>query len=97
MLTNENRHAMMISIKPQRGCIKMKNKGTAILLALLLGGLGAHKFYLGKSGSGILYLLFIWTFIPAILGLIDAIKYMLTDERSWNHKYNNQFINNQTM
>lgn len=35
---------------------KPKNKWVAILLCLLLGYLGAHKFYEGKTGMGILYL-----------------------------------------
>lgn len=29
----------------------MKNKTTAGLLALFLGGIGVHKFYLGKSSG----------------------------------------------
>lgn len=44
-----------------------KNRITAALLALFLGGFGVHKFYLGQSGVGIIYLLFCWTFIPALL------------------------------
>ena len=35
----------------------MKSKTTAYLLWLFLGGLGIHKFYLGKNGMGIVYLL----------------------------------------
>lgn len=35
---------------------KRKNKYVALLLCLFLGGLGAHKFYEGKIGMGILYL-----------------------------------------
>ena len=38
------------------------------MLAILVGAFGAHKFYLGKNGQGILYLLFFWTAIPAIIG-----------------------------
>ena len=34
----------------------MKSKSTAYLLWFFLGGFGAHKFYLGKTGMGILYL-----------------------------------------
>lgn len=49
-----------------------KDPTTAVLLSLFLGGLGAHKFYLGKTGMGILYLLFSWTTIPAFLGLFEA-------------------------
>lgn len=33
------------------------SKGTALLLCFFLGFLGAHKFYEGKTGMGILYLL----------------------------------------
>lgn len=33
-----------------------KNKWTAFFLCLFLGPLGAHKFYEGKVGMGILYL-----------------------------------------
>ena len=32
-----------------------KNKGTALILAILLGGLGAHRFYTGHSLTGILF------------------------------------------
>jgi TM2 domain-containing membrane protein YozV len=35
----------------------MKSKGTAYLLWFFLGGLSAHRFYLGQIGIGILYLL----------------------------------------
>lgn len=49
------------------------NKVTYALLAIFLGGLGAHKFYSGKTGMGIVYLIFCWTFIPAIIGLIEGI------------------------
>ena len=35
----------------------MKNKTTAALLVLFLGWLGVHKFYLGRAGSGIAYML----------------------------------------
>ncbi len=35
---------------------KAKNKWVSLLLCLFLGYLGAHKFYEGKIGMGILYL-----------------------------------------
>ncbi len=49
------------------------NKLVYILLAVLLGDIGAHKFYCGKIGIGLLYLAFCWTIIPAIAGLIEGI------------------------
>lgn len=44
-----------------------------ILCALFLGGLGVHKFLAGKWVLGIIYIVFCWTFIPAIVALVEAI------------------------
>ena len=67
--------------------IPAKSRSIAILLAIFLGGFGIHKFYLNKPGQGVLYLLFCWTFIPAIAGLIEAIIYLCHDDRSFQQKY----------
>lgn len=66
---------------------KTKNRSAAILLALLLGGLGIHKFYVEKPGAGLVYLLFCWTFIPIILGFIEAIQYLCMNEETFQKKY----------
>ena len=52
---------------------KVVNKLVYILLALFLGGIGAHKFYSGKYGMGIVYLVFFWTGIPALCAVVDLI------------------------
>jgi TM2 domain-containing membrane protein YozV len=66
----------------------MKSKTTAGLLALLLGGIGAHKFYLDRPGQGILYLLFFWTFIPAFIAFIEAIVLFTMSDASFDATYN---------
>ena len=56
----------------------------AIVLAICLGWLGAHRFYLGQIGWGIIYLLILWFFPPLVivLALIDAVRYFfMTDEQ----------------
>ncbi len=61
---NTNINGGMYGLKP-------KNKWVAFLLCLFLGYIGAHKFYEGRIGMGILYLL-----TGGILGigwLIDCI------------------------
>ena len=65
-----------------------KNKLAAALLAIFLGGLGIHKFYLRKVGMGILYLIFCWTGIPAIIGFIEGIYYLCISAQTFNDKYN---------
>jgi TM2 domain-containing membrane protein YozV/ribosomal protein L40E len=64
-----------------------RSKIAAGLFAIFLGGIGIHKFYLGRVGQGILYLLFFWTFIPAIIGFIEGIVYLSMSEQSFQRKY----------
>ena len=66
----------------------LKSKSTAVLLALCLGGLGAHHFYLGNIGLGVLYLLFCFTFIPAIISFIEGIVFVCMTEEAFDAKYN---------
>ncbi len=37
--------------------ISVKNRLAALLLCFFLGVLGVHRFYAGKTGTGILYIL----------------------------------------
>ena len=58
---------------------RQKNVTTGVLLALLLGGLGAHKFYFNQPGLGVLYLLcgtLGWIIIvpPIILAIVCIVE-----------------------
>jgi TM2 domain-containing membrane protein YozV len=64
-----------------------KDKMAAGLLGIFLGGFGIHKFYLGKSVQGVIYLLFFWTFIPAIVGFIEGIIYLTKSDEEFQRKY----------
>ena len=65
----------------------MKNRCIAIVLALFLGGLGIHRFYIGQVGWGFVLLLFSFTYIPVLLGIIDAIRYAYIGEAEFQRRY----------
>jgi hypothetical protein len=71
----------------QRGVVGQKSRIAAALLAFFLGGFGIHKFYLGRVIWGFLYLLFCWTFIPAIVSFIEFIVYLCMSDESFAAKY----------
>jgi len=64
-----------------------KSKLAAALFGLVLGGFGIHKFYLGRIGWGIVYLLFCWTFIPSIVGFIEGVLLLVMSDDEFNRKY----------
>lgn len=64
-----------------------KTRMTAALLAIFLGGLGVHKFYLGDTNKGILYLVFFWTLFPAIVGFIEGLIMLMQPNAEWLAKY----------
>lgn len=61
--------------------VSQKNKWVAFMLCLFLGGIGIHRFYVGKIGTGILWLC---TFglcgIGSIIDLIVIICGGFTDK-----------------
>jgi hypothetical protein len=65
---------------PAPVAVARKSKEAAGIFAILLGTFGVHKFYMGKIGLGILYLLFCWTFIPTIAGIVEGIIYLTEDD-----------------
>lgn len=65
-----------------------KSRIAAGVFALVLGGLGIHKFYMGRVGMGILYLLFCWTGIPSLVALIEGILYLTESDEKFNSRLN---------
>lgn len=73
-----------------------KNRIVAALLAFFLGGLGIHKFYLGKSTAGLIMLLcsvfgiilvFIPTIIIGIIAFIEFIIYLMMSDEDFEERY----------
>ena len=65
----------------------LKSKVTAGLLAILIGGLGVHRFYLGQWW-GLFYLLFVWTGIPGLVSFIEGIVFLASDQARWDERHN---------
>ena len=63
-----------------------KSKVTAGVLALLLGGLGIHKFYTGAWGWGIVYIVLCWTYVPALVALGEGIRYLVLSKEEFARK-----------
>lgn len=70
--------------------IANRNKWVAALLAFFFGWFGAHKFYLGQVGMGIVYLLFCWTMIPLIASVVETLMLVLASEREFDVRFNSR-------
>ena len=65
-----------------------KNRIAAAIIAFFLGAFGGHKFYLGQIGKGIVYLIFFWTLIPAIIAFVEFTIYLVQSDAAFDQKYN---------
>lgn len=66
----------------------MKSKSTAGWLALFLGGLGIHRFYLGQIGLGFIYVVLVFTGASLLISIVDAIIFFTMDQKVFDNKYN---------
>lgn len=70
----------------QHMAMVQKDELLGAMLALFLGTFGVHRFYLGENLAGVLYILFSWTGIPTLLGIIECF-FMPGRVRAWNVMY----------
>jgi TM2 domain-containing membrane protein YozV len=68
-----------------------RNKYVAALIAFLIGPLGIHRFYLGRTGSGIAMLILTCTVVGLAVSvpwaLIDMIRYLVMSDREFAARY----------
>jgi TM2 domain-containing membrane protein YozV len=67
---------------------KFRYRSTATILSFYFGVLGFQKFYLGETKKGVYSILFSWTFIPTLIGLIDFVKLWVMNESKFDELYN---------
>lgn len=81
------RHGGFSMIPPaERGNV-IKDKIILSLLAIFLGTVGAHKFYRGKTVQGVLYVMFCWSFLPALVGFCEGMRYLFMPLDRYYKKY----------
>ena len=68
-----------------------RNKFVAAVMAFVIGTLGIHRFYLGRTGSGIIMLVLSITVIGLIISapwaLIDMIRYLMMSDEEFAARY----------
>jgi len=62
-------------------------KVTAGVLALFLGGIGVHKFYLGYTTEGIIMILLLFCGISPIIALVEGIIYLTKSDPEFYWTY----------
>ena len=61
-------------VVPEQARVVRRRKTTAALLALFLGGIGAHMLYLGDRQAALVRLLLCWTLVPAMIALVELVR-----------------------
>ena len=75
-----------------------KSRGIAALLAIFLGAIGVHYFYLGKTTPGIVFLVAsliscgILAAVTSIIGLIQGIMMFTMSQQEFENKYVNPAV-----
>ena len=72
------------------GVVRVGTASRAVfaILAFLLGGFGAHKFYQGKPIWGLIYLMTFWTGVPFLVAMIEGFVALLQSDASFDAENN---------
>ncbi len=65
-----------------------KNKTLATLLAAVLGGIGAHRFYLHGAKDWLAWLHVVLLPLSVFAGFVAALVFGLTPDERWDKQYN---------
>jgi TM2 domain-containing membrane protein YozV len=96
----DGNQARGVFVAPGVPAVGSKDKIAAGLLAIFLGGLGIHKFYLGFTGPGLVFLLvntigwlvtWILLFLPnvvlVVIAFVEGIIYLTRSDQEFTELY----------
>lgn len=78
------------------GVAEPRSRVAAALLAFFLGSLGAHKFYIGKNGAGLVMLLIsvtgfvlagVPTMVMGLIALVECVIYLTMSQADFEAAY----------
>ncbi|MCI1277992.1 MAG: NINE protein [Nitrospira sp.] len=75
------------AVMSSSGLAAGRSRVGAALFAFGLGWIGAHKFYLGRVGEGVLYAMFFWSGIPLVVSIIEGLIYLSMTDEAFAAKY----------
>lgn len=79
-LQNEILNEQLTQLKSMKEDSNKPSLVVYILLALFLGGIGAHDFYVGKPVKGLIKLVFCWTGIPMFIAVFNIIGALMNKQ-----------------
>lgn len=83
--------ATVAGAAPSRPVQTDRNKYIAALIAFVLGMLGIHRFYLGRTGTGIVMLVLTCTVVGMLItwpwSWIDMIRYLVMSDAEFEERY----------
>ena len=83
--------AVVAPAGPQAAPVNDRNKYIASALAFFLGLFGIHRFYLGRTGSGIVMLVLTITVVGLLFtwpwSWIDTIRYLVMSDEEFAARY----------
>ena len=77
----------IMSTEPATPIPGAEKKLVAGILAILLGGFGVHKFYLGYTKEGVIQLLLSLVCVGGIIGIIEGILYLTKSDAEFVATY----------
>ena len=65
---------------------KRINKNAAGVLSILFGHFGIGHFYTGQILRGVLDIIFCWTTIPTIIGIVEGVVWLCESENEFQER-----------